>query len=1019
MHSARLRRMVVRPVIVCALALAGVRTASAQTAVTTYFDPGGQWLWATWGDGSHWSGGVIPANTPNAVYDGVYDTVYGDSEQHILWVRDMSPTVRSFLLDGENLEFHVTNNQTFTTTEGFTINRGCVAVPWNSDAPTLPMYGAFAGPITIGAEGILGVAMSPEGARSVGTFDGAIVNYGLFANNGVAAVTGRSFENHGEVDPWWGSTTTISVDGFSQAGRFHLRLGATVDFNVGTFNNNSADWVFMERQEYYVDPTLRIRAGTFNNNAAFEVPDHVNFDFQADNLTNGALFTARTGTLALGNVANSGALDLGGAEVTLTGTLANTGTATFGRAVGTGAVENAVTGVIAGSYFDVPVHNQGRIEYDHLSFAKGLTGGGTLAASDFLYIRNGNCDLVSLEGNPRVYLREGNVGVGSDHRVPTYDEIGYSGMVLTDGAVFRAPTIDIPENAFVELYGDGELRGDVMLSGTIAVANRGTIAGGTLSGSGTIMGPMDLGPGGHLTLRDVSNHLDLTADHIYASKTRITLHGGSNHAIIHTTASPAMVFEGNYTNAGTIEGRVVQGAGYTSFNNDGTIVGGLELPTGFFRNDYGGSLTVTEDSRVGDVYQSGHMSLSGSVTVSNGATFLCSPFEMPGYGTINTGEVDVSGAHFTVEDGATFGCWRMEVHGGAVITVRDARLELGDFFSYDNHQQVRTILDNATLYFEYGAFIKITRIAECRLSGGRVVVEDSSDMWRNNVTWVPYWNASAGASLAALQDQDALGLLSIGRDCDFFLDDIQSAEGDNGFTVGLYTYGLTTGSGTTLDLGGRNIFYVPDGVEVDGVVGLGYTNLGASVTNGEILPICDSSVRLYDSFRDWHDIEDDLGFEIGHNEEGDGVVDIVTAGDHDFLLRMLDQGLEGDNAISIAKDLAIDSFLEIGFDYRFLTDGQLDLLLGDETLCTVIAPGSGIGRDSPGLFSMSFSLAEFGLIPGDYTLTMRLSNTGSSDLLIDNLVVSSVPEPTCLGFAVFLGLAVFRYRRLLWEDASV
>jgi len=178
--------------------LAGAGSAEAQTVVTAHFDPTAHSQNASWNNASLWSCGVVPNNTAQTGYDVIYSAAYSDGLYHMLWVYDLSPTVRSILIDQPKNELMVAEGATLTATAGLTVNRGEAWVPYFS-ATNTTTTGHFIGPITVGTSGILGVAqVLSTGAASTGTFNGNITSYGELDAGGIMNVVGN-VDNYGDV----------------------------------------------------------------------------------------------------------------------------------------------------------------------------------------------------------------------------------------------------------------------------------------------------------------------------------------------------------------------------------------------------------------------------------------------------------------------------------------------------------------------------------------------------------------------------------------------------------------------------------------------------------------------------------------------------------------------------------------------------------------------------------------------------------------------------------------------------
>ena len=160
-----------------------------------------------------------------------------------------------------------------------------------------------------------------------------------------------------------------------------------------------------------------------------------------------------------------------------------------------------------------------------------------------------------------------------------------------------------------------------------------------------------------------------------------------------------------------------------------------------------------------------------------------------------------------------------------------------------------------------------------------------------------------------------------------------------------------------------------------------------------------------------------MQFEPGQTPAGLGLA--VTAGagggaevcnvSGNTMLRLFDTA--GD-PVSVTAACRARDYVTIEFDYRFATDGKLEILLGGHLVDTVLAPAGGPGRDSLAAYDERFDLAAFGLAEGDCPLTFRLSNQGDPEFFMDGLMVSSpLPEPATLALVALGALGVLRRRK--------
>lgn len=142
------------------------------------------------------------------------------------------------------------------------------------------------------------------------------------------------------------------------------------------------------------------------------------------------------------------------------------------------------------------------------------------------------------------------------------------------------------------------------------------------------------------------------------------------------------------------------------------------------------------------------------------------------------------------------------------------------------------------------------------------------------------------------------------------------------------------------------------------------------------------------------DVEADLGFTVKATSES-AVVEIVDdpSNPDNGLLRL--QSPPG-SSVSVSKVVSSGQLYSVCFAYKFVTEGKLEIILGDRTLDTIVAPESGPGRDSFAEYSASWILP-FQDIVDIVPFMLRLSNVDDPELFIDYLQVSTTsitPEPS-------------------------
>lgn len=160
----------------------------------------------------------------------------------------------------------------------------------------------------------------------------------------------------------------------------------------------------------------------------------------------------------------------------------------------------------------------------------------------------------------------------------------------------------------------------------------------------------------------------------------------------------------------------------------------------------------------------------------------------------------------------------------------------------------------------------------------------------------------------------------------------------------------------------------------------------------------------------------DLGYSVTAGNPS-GLADIITdpryAGNALMLMR---DTATGDVSVEVAKNASLPlGGAAVEFDYRFLTTGKLNVLVGGVLMDTIAAPT--IGDGSPGNtnnahYSGTFDLVAAGLTPGDMDVAFELVHDGDPELHIDNVQVSAVvPEPMTVSLLAVGVLLLVRRRR--------
>jgi len=201
-----------------------------------------------------------------------------------------------------------------------------------------------------------------------------------------------------------------------------------------------------------------------------------------------------------------------------------------------------------------------------------------------------------------------------------------------------------------------------------------------------------------------------------------------------------------------------------------------------------------------------------------------------GYGNGAQGEYVQSGGHLQVGGDLVFG----ELGGVGVCRLSGGTGDVAGHFDLRSATGYVTTAD--TPAGEAGARLNVggsfsngsmdaaandLRRLILALCGGRAVADSQ--------VFCQPWTEDRGACLAGLDDNYALGLLVVG-------DGEGAADNHVRLTSDLYTYGLNILADGVVDLDGHTIYYVPDGLEYDGIPGAGFACAG-SYLNGQVVPI--------------------------------------------------------------------------------------------------------------------------------------------------------------------------------------
>ncbi len=154
-------------------------------------------------------------------------------------------------------------------------------------------------------------------------------------------------------------------------------------------------------------------------------------------------------------------------------------------------------------------------------------------------------------------------------------------------------------------------------------------------------------------------------------------------------------------------------------------------------------------------------------------------------------------------------------------------------------------------------------------------------------------------------------------------------------------------------------------------------------------------VLIEEAFAPGQDVEADCGFCVSAQASGTAAI-VTDPLDPSNAVLSLSDGIGAPVSVSMDIDVLYD--LNVSFDYRFLTEGKLHLLLDDSVLDIVLSPLPGAGFDTWASYAGSFPTT-----PGTRTFELRLSALDDPEIHIDNLrVTTTIPEPVS-ALAVMLG----------------
>ncbi len=152
-----------------------------------------------------------------------------------------------------------------------------------------------------------------------------------------------------------------------------------------------------------------------------------------------------------------------------------------------------------------------------------------------------------------------------------------------------------------------------------------------------------------------------------------------------------------------------------------------------------------------------------------------------------------------------------------------------------------------------------------------------------------------------------------------------------------------------------------------------------------------------------------LGYTVTQSNSG-AQAEILPFDAVNYALRLSDPIGSG---IAVGKSVSTQGQLSVAFNYDFLADGKLQLLIGDDVVDTIFAPASGPGRNSFATYSRRLYVPV-----GVSSVNIRLVNEGDptawlDDISIQDANVAAVPEPSSIALlgTGLLGLCGYVTRR--------
>jgi uncharacterized membrane protein len=146
------------------------------------------------------------------------------------------------------------------------------------------------------------------------------------------------------------------------------------------------------------------------------------------------------------------------------------------------------------------------------------------------------------------------------------------------------------------------------------------------------------------------------------------------------------------------------------------------------------------------------------------------------------------------------------------------------------------------------------------------------------------------------------------------------------------------------------------------------------ILNGPAVLVCQT-------FLQGQRITEDLGWTIG-NEDADTLVELF-GDEEETVLRLMDEGTEGSDAVSISRRLNLGEEYTIQFEYEFATSGLLELIVGGQVVDSIGYTGP--AQEDYTQYVQTFTNAAAGM----FDVAFRLSDAVGLEILLDNIHIET------------------------------